>query len=258
MKKALFTLLGLLFFSSIIAQTQSEMNEAEMRDYKVADQELNSVYNQILNDYNEDINFIAKLKTSQLQWIKFRDTEVEMKYPEPDKQSSYGTMFPMCKYNYLTMLTVERTKKLNEWLNPIANGEGCSGSVKDRDVINNVLKVERIKDIRFAEFICYLEILKEFKTNDLIVRIIQVSNESGSAGFPNGEVTHNLYISVSEFGEYYIGNVFMIPNLYNIMIGRIETTNSKAPTIEISFGISEPQEKVKLVLTTDEIKKASS
>lgn len=257
MKKTLFTLLGLLFFSSLIAQTQSEMNESVMKEYKVADQELNSVYNQILNDYKEDINFIAKLKTSQLQWIKFRDTEIEMKFPEPDKQASYGTMFPMCKYSYLALLTEERTKKLKEWLTPRAHGEGCSGSVKDSDVINNVWKVESIKDIKFAEFISNLEILKEFKTNDLIVRIIQVSNESGSAGFPNGEVTHNLYISVSEFGEYYIGNVFIIPNLYNIQIGKIETTNSKAPTVEVSYGISEPQEKIKLILTTEEIKKAS-
>jgi uncharacterized protein YecT (DUF1311 family) len=256
MKKAFFTMLGFLLFSSLIAQTQSEMNESVMKDYKMSDQELNSVYNQILIDYKDDINFIAKLKTSQLQWIRFRDTELEMKYPEPDKQASYGTMFPMCKYSYLALLTEERTKKLKEWLTPRMDGEGCSGSVKDRDVINNVWKVERIKDIKFAEFISYLEILKEFKTNDLIVRIIQVSNKSGSAGFPNGEVTHNLYISVSEFGEYYIGNVFMIPNLYNIKIGKIETTNLKGPTIEISFGRSEPQETVKLILTTAEIKKA--
>ncbi len=257
MKKTLFTILGLLYFYSLIAQTQSEMNESVMKDYKVADKELNSVYNQILIDYKNDVNFITKLKASQLQWIKFRDTEVEMKYPEPDKQASYGTMFPICKYSYLVTLTEERTNKLKEWLTPSADGEGCSGSVKNRDVINNVWKVEKVKNIKFAEFISSLEILKEFKTNDLIIRIIQVSNESGSAGFSNGEVTHNLYISVSEFGEYYIGNVFMIPNLYNINIGKIETTNSKAPTIEISFGISEPQEKVKLVLTTDEIKKAS-
>jgi hypothetical protein len=49
----------------------------------------------------------------------------------------------------------------------------------------------------------------------------------------------------------------MISNLYNIQIGKFETTNSKAPTVEISYGISEPQEKIKLILTTEEIKKAS-
>ena len=72
MKKTLFTILGLLYFYSLIAQTQSEMNESVMKDYKVADKELNSVYNQILIDYKNDVNFITKLKASQLQWIKFR------------------------------------------------------------------------------------------------------------------------------------------------------------------------------------------
>jgi len=257
MKKTLLFVLGLLFSFYLIAQTQSEMNASESNNYKIADKELNSVYNQILTDYKDNVAFIMKLKASQLQWIKFRDTEVEMKFPEADKQASYGTMFPMCQTGYLALLTKERTKKLKEWLKPRAHGEGCSGSVKDRDIVNNIWKVEKIEEIPFAEFISYLEILKEFKTNDLIVRIIQVSNESGSAGFSSGEVTHNLYISVSEYGEYYIGNVFMIPNLYNIQIGKIETTNSKSPTIEISYGISEKRETVKLILTTEEIKKAS-
>ncbi|MEX1190967.1 MAG: lysozyme inhibitor LprI family protein [Brumimicrobium sp.] len=123
-----FIIITLTSFS----QTQLELNQKASEKYSEADKELNRVYNQILTDYEDDSNFIEKLRISQRLWIKFRDAELEMKFPESDKGMNYGSIYPICKYQYLEQLTNERTEKLMEWLNPIPEGDPCTGSVKFR------------------------------------------------------------------------------------------------------------------------------
>lgn len=116
-------------FSSY-AQSQASMNEDAQSDYKKADKELNAVYSKILSEYKSDAKFVAKLKASQNLWIKFRDAELEMKYPETDKSLSYGSVYPMCANYYLSQLTEARTKTLKEWLTGTEEGDVCSGSLK--------------------------------------------------------------------------------------------------------------------------------
>jgi len=131
MKQTLALIFILGFNLTIFAQTQTEMNIESNERFKSTDQELNEVYQLILEDYQTDTLFIEKLKASQRLWIKFRDSELEMKYPESDKRL-YGSMYPMCATAYLDQLTNDRIKKLKEWLEPIPKGEGCVGSVKYR------------------------------------------------------------------------------------------------------------------------------
>ncbi|MCP4439881.1 MAG: DUF1311 domain-containing protein [Aureispira sp.] len=118
---------------SSFAQTQTEMNQTAGEKYSIADKELNRVYQQILVDYKKDVNFIKNLKISQRLWIKFRDAELEMKYPESDKRAFYGSMYSMCAAGYLSKITKQRTETLKKWLEPIEEGEGCSGSIMYRD-----------------------------------------------------------------------------------------------------------------------------
>lgn len=113
-------------------QTQYEMNQKAKSDYNKADIELNSVYNTILKDYNNDKKFLAKLKSAQRAWLAFRDAEMDAIFPEEDKQLEYGSVFPMCWFMTLTELTNERTKKLKVWAYGIEEGNVCSGSVKVR------------------------------------------------------------------------------------------------------------------------------
>ena len=125
-------LISFFFLTSMFcsSQTQSEMNITANQKYIKEDKELNQVYSQILKDYKYDPVFISKLKTAQNLWIKFRDAEMNAIFPEMDKQSNYGSVFPMCWNIHLTRLTNERIKTLKIWQIGIEEGDVCSGSIK--------------------------------------------------------------------------------------------------------------------------------
>jgi hypothetical protein len=53
-----------------------------------------------------------------------------MKFPAENKQTVYGSVYPMCVSFFLKELTEERIEKLNVWINGIEEGNVCSGSVK--------------------------------------------------------------------------------------------------------------------------------
>ncbi|HMW39466.1 MAG: DUF1311 domain-containing protein [Saprospiraceae bacterium] len=131
MKNIIFTLIVASNFC--FSQTQSKMNQDADANYKKADKELNLVYNKILNDYKDDKIFIAKFKAAQNAWIKFRDAEMNALFPEEDKKTQYGSVFPMCWSNALTDLTKQRIMKLKVWLNGIEEGDACAGSVKIKE-----------------------------------------------------------------------------------------------------------------------------
>jgi len=111
------------------AQTQVKMNTEAGNSFLKVDKELNSTYNEILKEYKSDTVFIKNLKTAQNIWIKFRDAEMEMKYPDREP-GYYGSIQPVCRYSYLEELTKKRTKELKVWLTGIEEGDCCSGSVK--------------------------------------------------------------------------------------------------------------------------------
>lgn len=109
-------------------QSQGEMNETASKAYQKADKELNAVYKRILAEYGQDTAFIKNFKLAQRLWVQLRDAEMKARYP--DNASSYGSVFPMCWFSYLTELTEERIKKLKVWVTGIEEGDVCTGSVK--------------------------------------------------------------------------------------------------------------------------------
>ena len=90
--------------------TQFEATQCAGREYKKADAELNRVYQQVLRQ--EDAGGQARLKTAQLAWLKFRDTECE--YEAGDYIG--GTMRPMVEAFCLAAVTEARTRQLKEIL----------------------------------------------------------------------------------------------------------------------------------------------
>jgi hypothetical protein len=52
-----------------------------------------------------------------------------MKYPDR-APGYYGSIQPVCFYNYLEELTKKRDQDLRIWLTGIEEGDTCSGSVK--------------------------------------------------------------------------------------------------------------------------------
>jgi uncharacterized protein YecT (DUF1311 family) len=129
MKYIIFSILFFLSIDACNGQTQLEMNEMAMNEYYKADKALNAVFLKIIKEYRKDLIFVNNLRDAQKIWIKFRDAEMKMKYPER-KAGYYGSIHPVCLYNYLTILTDERTKKLKTWLAGVNEGDSCSGSIK--------------------------------------------------------------------------------------------------------------------------------
>lgn len=132
MRHLLATFLIIFFIAGTAkCQPQTEMNKVAAENYRMADAELNKVYQQIIKDYADDPTFLKALRTSQRNWIKFRDSELKMKYPDREP-GWYGSIQPMCVSTYMTELTNERTTKLRTWLTGIEEGDACAGSVKSK------------------------------------------------------------------------------------------------------------------------------
>jgi uncharacterized protein YecT (DUF1311 family) len=129
MKKLFFYLILLNTFNSF-GQNQNELNSNANKQYKSSDSTLNSVYKQILKVYSTDAALTKNIKTAQNLWIKFRDAELKMKFPE---NYSNGSVQPMCTSLYLTDMTNDRIRTLRIWLDGIEEGNVCSGSVRRKE-----------------------------------------------------------------------------------------------------------------------------
>ena len=95
---------------------QSQMNHCAGEDSSAADAELNRVYKDLLNKNKDDENASKKLREAQRAWVAFRNAELEALYPAQDKQTEYGSIYPMCYAIVLTKMTKERTAQLRGML----------------------------------------------------------------------------------------------------------------------------------------------
>ncbi len=109
-------------------QTQNDMNASARAGYTTADAELNRVYQQILQAHRADAEFVVSFRAAQRAWIVFRDAHVHALYPALDKSRAYGSVYPLCRWQVLTELTIARTKQLQAWTEPPAEGDTCAGS----------------------------------------------------------------------------------------------------------------------------------
>jgi uncharacterized protein YecT (DUF1311 family) len=122
-----------LFATTLVqAQTQREMNAETAADFTSADEQLNSIYQEILSEYADDKVFIASLKEAQRSWVVFRDAQLKMKYPDREP-GYYGSVLPSCEAMYLTELTQERIKALQVWVDGVEEGNICAGTVKIKE-----------------------------------------------------------------------------------------------------------------------------
>jgi uncharacterized protein YecT (DUF1311 family) len=95
---------------------------------KSADDELNTVYKEIMAQYWNDTIFIKNARDAQRQWIKFRDAQVKMKfppYPGWNRDSLQN-----CIDTYLTLLTNLRVQELKKWTEESLSESACKGSIR--------------------------------------------------------------------------------------------------------------------------------
>jgi uncharacterized protein YecT (DUF1311 family) len=121
------------------ADTQSEMNRCEGVNYEKADAELNRVYKLIQKVYKDQNEFLSKLKISQRMWLKLRDADMEMHFPDANNQNKYGSVYPMCHAGFSTAMTLQRIAYLKQWLTGTEEGDVCAGSILRQDSIHDAM-----------------------------------------------------------------------------------------------------------------------
>jgi uncharacterized protein YecT (DUF1311 family) len=116
-----------------LSQTQRGSNEDACAGFKQADALLNKNYNQILKQYKNDAAFLRKLRIAQRAWVAYRNAQVEALYPEPNKQTAYGSIYPTCRCVALAKVTTLRAEDLRKWIDGAEEGDTCSGSIKRKN-----------------------------------------------------------------------------------------------------------------------------
>jgi uncharacterized protein YecT (DUF1311 family) len=71
------------------------MNACAGQERKRADTELNSSYRALLAKTAKQPETAAKIRTAQESWLVYRDAYLEAMFPAADKQTEYGSIYPM-------------------------------------------------------------------------------------------------------------------------------------------------------------------
>lgn len=118
------------------------------------------------------------------------------------------------------------------------------------------LNVDSISNDQLIKVFNNCQLIKEIKTDNLSIRVFLLGNESGSAGFNNCEITHDIYIAVSEFGEVPSQSLFRIKDLYSADFNSFRIVNNDKVAIKISY-INNDTKYLNLILTIDNLLIAS-
>lgn len=97
--------------SPTVAQSQAEMNQEALAEYRNADQRLNVVYRDLMAKVSPAGQ--AKLREAQRAWLRFRDLECAF----ATAGTADGSVHPMILSGCLAGLTVERIGHLESQLN---------------------------------------------------------------------------------------------------------------------------------------------
>ena len=90
----------------------------------------------------------------------------------------------------------------------------------------------RVEKVEIVDLLNDIELLKEIRNEELIVRIWELRDPSGSAGQQNCEVTSSLFIAVSEYGECPEHSLFRLTSVYG---PKIETVKDRKHSVAITF-----------------------
>ncbi|MBK5374345.1 lysozyme inhibitor LprI family protein [Pseudomonas sp. TH08] len=94
------------------ASDQATMNQCAGQDYKAADNELNSVYQQITGRLKDNPDAKKLLVSAQRAWVGFRDAECKFSA----SGVTGGSVYPLIYANCLTGVTKVRVEALKEYL----------------------------------------------------------------------------------------------------------------------------------------------
>ena len=112
--------------------SQSEMNFCAADDFAKTDDELNSVYADVLACSIGNPSFTGNLKVAQRAWIRFRDAELDSRFPVGPGENDrvlYGSMYPMLFLGEKARLTKDRTAQLRTYIEDEERNLYCDPSL---------------------------------------------------------------------------------------------------------------------------------
>ncbi len=96
------------------AKTQHEMHVCASQEAARAEALLKDVYQKLLSKASGQKEALAKIEAAENAWITYRDAYMEAMYPAKDKQSEYGSIYPMNANLLLAKLTQRQIIALKE------------------------------------------------------------------------------------------------------------------------------------------------
>lgn len=104
------------------------------------------------------------------------------------------------------------------------------------------VNIEKIEEDNLIRILNKVKFLSSINTDNLNIRVYIIGNSPGSAGYPNGEITHDLFIAVSEFDEFPRQNLFELGPYFNPKFVKWHTTNKNITLIIESGEATERKE----------------
>jgi uncharacterized protein YecT (DUF1311 family) len=96
--------------------TQAELNACASERAEKADAELKVAYTRLIKAASGDPAALSKFRALENSWLRFRAAFLDASYPATDKQSAYGSMFPMEFDDLAAVVTREQVNRLEQLL----------------------------------------------------------------------------------------------------------------------------------------------
>ena len=109
------------------ANTQIAMNACASAEATREDKELNSVYAEVLVKAAAKPEHAEKVKAAERAWVAYRDAYIDAMYPARDKQTEYGSIYPLDVDLLRARLPQRQTVALRELLKQYSGGENNPG-----------------------------------------------------------------------------------------------------------------------------------
>ena len=118
-----------------------------------------------------------------------------------------------------------------------------------------IIRVNKVSNTDMIKFANESHIVAEMR-NDYFatIRIITLGNLTGSAGYSNGEITENIYVSVSEYEEIPNQNLFCISEFYNPKFVKWENEKEKTIEFVITYGPADKLKSQRFEISLDNVK----
>lgn len=113
--------------------------------------------------------------------------------------------------------------------------------------------IKKFENSTVVELLNNATLLSDNSDAYLSVKVFKIANEPGSAGFPTGEVTHNLLIAVSEHDETPMQSLFEAGPFLNPEFVSWTSSNGYKKTFEIKSGVHSKRRKKKIKVDINNI-----